>query len=154
MLRRMRTLIGSAVRSLVLLATLAPAVPLAQVEVRIQVGLPAVLPPLVVVQPGIQVVQGLDEEVFYVNGYYWVRRGGYWYRTRDHRGTWVYVEPRRVPPGLVRIPPGQYRRWWKEERREEKRAGKERERGERREWKEEKRREKEGRRGDRDRDRD
>ncbi len=145
-------------RRLVLLAALAllsPAVALAQAQVQIRIDLPAVLPPLVVVQPGIQVVQDFDEEVFFVNGYYWIRRDGRWYRARDHRAAWVYVEPRRVPPGLVRIPPGHYRHWrkeerkaWKEQQKEERKAWKEREKEERHDAKEERKRGKRGRGGD------
>jgi hypothetical protein len=117
------------------------------VEMSVRIALPAVLPPLVVVEPGVQVVEGLDEEVFFVNGWYWVRRGPAWYRARDHRRAWVYVEPRFVPPGLQRIPPGHYRRFhraeWKaekERRREWREAEKERRRGAKhaeKEWKKE-----------------
>jgi hypothetical protein len=77
----------------------------------IKIGQPAVLPPLVVVQPGVQVVQDLDEEVFFVGDYYWARRAGAWYRTRDHRAYWAPVEPRWVPVALGRIPAGYYRYW-------------------------------------------
>ena len=138
----MRNLLGGLL-ALSLLASPAHA----QVQVRITMGLPVVLPPMVVVQPGVSVVTELDEEVYFVDGWYWVRRGPHWYRTHNHRGQWVWVEPRAVPAALVRIPPGQYRRIdheeWKRmqrERRErekaEHRAWKERERDERREWKE------------------
>ncbi len=126
-------------RRLVLLSALAllsPALALAQAQVRIHVDLPPVLPPLVVVQPGVQVVQDFDEEVFFVDGYYWIRRDGRWYRARDHRAAWVYVEPRHVPPGLVRIPPGRYRHWRKEERKEERKAWREHQKEERKAWKE------------------
>jgi len=101
---------------------------LSQVQVQVQVPLPTVTfsvpPPLVVVQPGIQVVVDNDEEVFFTDGYYWVRRDNRWFHTRDHRGTWVLVEERGVPSGLGRLPPGQYRRFKgavKQEIREEKR---------------------------------
>lgn len=118
-------------------------------ETRITVALPPVLPRLVVVQPGVQVVEDLDEEVFYVDGWYWVRRGNFWYRARDHRRTWVYADPRFVPPGLRGIPPGHYRRYrhadWKaaheEEKarrhaeREEEKEHREREKQWRKEWK-------------------
>ncbi len=130
------------IRTLAVLALAAPALAAAQVQVEIRMDLPAALPPLVVVEPGVQVVQDYDEEIFFVNGYYWVRRDDYWYRTRDYRGAWVYVEPRRVPPGLVRIPPGRYKHWRKEERKAEKRAWKEQEKAEKREWKEERKRHK------------
>jgi len=104
-------------------------------QARITVTLPTVLPPLVAVEPGVQVVEDLDDEVFFVDGWYWVRRDARWYRARDWRRTWVYVEPRFVPRGLHRIPPGQYRRFrhaeWKrmkEEERERRRRFREEER--------------------------
>ncbi len=125
------------IQTLVLLALVAPAPALGQAQVQIQMDLPVVLPPLVVVQPGVQVVQDFNEEIFFVNGWYWVRRDGYWYRTRDHRARWVYVEPYRVPRTLVGIPPGHYKHWRKEEWKAEKRARKEYEKAEKREMKEE-----------------
>jgi len=107
-----------------------PALARAQVSVDVHFGLPAVLPPMVVVSPGIQVVPEMQEEVFFTNGYYWARRDNMWYRSRVHTGGWVMVPGRRVPPGLVRIPPGQYRNWkaakheMKAERRAERREEK------------------------------
>jgi hypothetical protein len=79
----------------------------AGMNVNVNVGLPAA-PPLVVVQPGVQVVEDWDEEVFFVSGFYWVRRDGGWYRARSPRAAFVLVQPRVVPGQLVRIPPGQY----------------------------------------------
>ena len=60
-----------------------------QVGVGVQVSVPVptihfdVAPPLVVVQPGVQVVQDYGDEVFFVDGWYWCRRDNYWFRTRD-----------------------------------------------------------------------
>jgi hypothetical protein len=105
----------------------------AQVAVQIQIALPAA-PPLVVVQPGVQVVADQDEEVFYTRGWYWVQRDGVWYRARAPRSSFVYVERRFVPVALVRLPPGHYRHWRWEEAREERREWKEHQR---REWKKE-----------------
>ena len=80
----------------------------AQVEVKISFPWLAP-PPLVVVEPGIQVVPDYPEEVFFVDSWYWVRRDGRWYRARDYRAGWSYVT---APPAtLVRIPPGRYRNW-------------------------------------------
>ncbi len=111
-------------RRLLLAATLASSATLAQVRVELTVPVPVITfpapPPLVVVQPGVQVVQDLDDEVFFVDRVYWTRRGGRWYRSPDHRGRWVLVE-RGIPPALVRLPPGQYRRWSRERAREEER---------------------------------
>lgn len=75
------------------------------------VTLPERLPPLVVVRPGVRVVQDFDDEIFFVGGYYWLRRDNHWFRTRDHRGRWEYVPPGRAPGDLARFQPGQYRRW-------------------------------------------
>lgn len=101
-------------KKLLLLLALSPA--LAQAQVQVQAGasftldLPVVIPQLVIVQPGIQVVPDVDYEVFFVNGFYWTRHEGGWYRSRSPRAGWVYM-PRNVPPGLTRMPPGHYKRW-------------------------------------------
>ena len=80
-------------------------------SIDIHVDLPAVLPRLVVVHPGVEVVPEAREEVFFHDGYYWVRRDHAWYRSRDHRGGWALVPSRRVPRSLSGIPPGKYRTW-------------------------------------------
>jgi hypothetical protein len=83
-------------------------------QVQVRVTVPTVrfevAPPMVVVQPGVQVVQDYDEEVFFVDGRYWMRgRDGRWYRANDYRGGWIVAEPRVVPAPIVRMPPGRYR---------------------------------------------
>jgi hypothetical protein len=103
--------------SVSLLGLASPAATPAEVQLRLRMGFPAVLPPLVQVEPGVRVVQDFDEEVFFIGGYYWVQRDGNWYRTRDHRGTWSYVKRDRLPGALVRHEPGRYRRWQHDERR-------------------------------------
>lgn len=105
-------------RQLLLLSLLAaPAAFAQQVEVHVAVPVPTITftapPPLVVVQPGVQVVEDYDEEVFFVDGWYWTRRDARWYRAKDHHGGWVVVENRGVPGTIVRFPPGQYRKWKK-----------------------------------------
>jgi hypothetical protein len=105
-----------------------PAVASAQASVDIHFDLPVVLPRLVVVSPGVQVVPEVREEVFFHDGWYWVRRDEYWYRSRNHRGGWVLVPVRQVPPRLVSVgPPGHFRNWKaeKEERKAERKAWKE-----------------------------
>jgi hypothetical protein len=82
----------------------------AQVRVNIDIGLP-IAPPLVVVQPGVQVVEGFREEVFFVQGWYWCRRPDGWYRARRPRERFIPVEQRRVPGSLRRVPEGRYRNW-------------------------------------------
>jgi hypothetical protein len=73
--------------------------------------LPAVLPPLVVVQPGVSVASDLDDEVFYADGSYWARQDQTWFRSPDHRSGWVRVDGREVPRVIAQSPPGRYRRY-------------------------------------------
>jgi len=98
---------------LVLLLGLCPAVANAQVRLGISIGLP-MAPQLELVAPGIQVVAGFQEEVFLQGGWYWCRRPDGWYRSRNSRAHFDYVETRRVPRGLVRMPEGHYRNWHRE----------------------------------------
>ena len=103
---------GSRSALLLAVAALALAVPVAsraEVPPRIHMGFPEVLPPLVEVQPGIQVVRDFGDEVFFVRGSYWVERQGHWYRTRDHRSTWYLAKPRDLPRALALHQPGRYR---------------------------------------------
>jgi len=83
----------------------------AQVQVSVHFDLPVVLPALVVIEPGIQVVPQVNEEIFFVEGFYWVRRDTRWYRSHDHRSGWVVVDSHGVPSRLVKYPPGHYRKW-------------------------------------------
>jgi hypothetical protein len=95
---------------LVAMALLAlPAVASAQ-QVVINFGWSAP-PPLVVVQPGVQVVENADEEVFFIGGRYWVERGDHWYWSRDHRSHWVVEDRRRVPVFLLNHRRGEYVHW-------------------------------------------
>lgn len=103
---------------LVAVGVAAPAV----AQVRVEIQLPSIVfpapPQLVVVQPGVQVVQDYDEEVFFVDDYYWNHRGPNWYRTKTHNGGWALVEPTLVPRAIVGLPPGKYRKWHAEEKHE------------------------------------
>jgi len=84
-------------------------------QVHIDVDLPNIVfpapPRLVVVEPGIQVVEDNDDEVFFVDNWYWHRRGSRWYRTQSHSGGWVVVEERVVPRRIFGFAPGHYRKW-------------------------------------------
>lgn len=80
-------------------------------EAGIRIGLPAVLPPLVVVEPGVSVVSDYDQEVFFSDGYYYTRRDSGWIRARDHRGSWARVEPTYVPAPIRQAPAGRYRHY-------------------------------------------
>lgn len=130
------------------LLTLAASPAFAQVHVQIELGLP-VAPPLVVIQPGLQVVEGFGEEVFFHGGWYWCRRHDGWYRSRSPRARFGWVEERRVPRLLVEVPRGHYRNWHHDrdfrhtERREEHRREERREerRDDRRELRRDERRE-------------
>src|SRR5688572_27995087 len=86
---------------------------LAQVQVNIQ--LPAIRfptpPPVVVVDPGIQVIEDQDDEIFVVDNIYWTRRDGRWFKSPDHTGKWVIVDGPLVPSHLVKVPPGRYRKY-------------------------------------------
>jgi hypothetical protein len=110
------------------LLALCPAVASAQVRLGISIGLP-VAPRFEVIAPGIQVVAGFEEEVFLSGGWYWCRRPDGWYRSRNGRARFEYVEGRRVPRGLVRMPEGRYRNWHREGRDDRGRGHMDRERG-------------------------
>lgn len=135
----------------------------AQVHVQIELGLP-IAPPLVVIQPGVQVVEGFGEEVFFHDGWYWCRRQDGWYRARTPRARFGWVEEYRVPRRLVEVPRGHYRNWRhdrdlrhterrelerrderREERRDERRFERKEERKERHDQQKEERREERGR---------
>jgi hypothetical protein len=58
-------------------------------------------PELAYVSPGVWVVTGYNEPVFYHSNYYWVNRGGVWYRSGYYRSGWVRVNT--VPYGVRRI---------------------------------------------------
>src|SRR5215475_730301 len=83
---------------------------------RVVVGAPTVRfeapPPMVEVEPGVQVVRDCDDEVFFQAGWYWhPGPDGVWYRTRSYRGGWVAAPRAAVPVALVRMPRGQYRHY-------------------------------------------
>jgi hypothetical protein len=107
----MRHLILAAAITVSAASAVVPSPAAAQAAIQLSFDLPVVLPRMVVIEPGIQVVPGVNEEVFFVDGYYWTRRDARWYRSHDHRRGWSYVETHGVPPRLVRIPGGHYRRW-------------------------------------------
>lgn len=95
---------------LALLLVLCPSLAQAKVNVHINIGLPLV-PPLVVVQPGIQVVEGFPEEVFLYEGMYWCRRPDGWYRAHSPRERFDQIRYHRVPVVLRQEPVGYYRNW-------------------------------------------
>lgn len=81
----------------------------AAVNVNVGVSLPAIRysgPPSVVVIPGtyVYMVPDMDVDVMFYHGYWWRPYQGHWYRSRDYKGRWSYMEPRRVPAGLRGLP--------------------------------------------------
>jgi len=108
--------------------------PQASVEMQVHLGLPP-RPLLVEVQPGVRVVTDFQEEVFLYGGAYWLRRDALWYRAPRPGVVFVHVEPPRVPPGLLRLPPGHYRHYPMERAKAERRAWKDHEKAERKAWK-------------------
>lgn len=160
------------------------------VDLNLRVGNPPP-PPQVIVQPppphsgtviveedidfvypdplGFYVAIGVPYDLFFLRGQYYLFRDNHWYRGAHHRGPWVEVKHRNLPPGLRKhkmervhyYRDREYRTYererdryrgkhfrsgkdgWKEEKRERKE-----------EWKEEKRREKEERKHGRGRGRD
>jgi hypothetical protein len=51
-------------------------------------------------QLGFYVGIGVPYDLFFLNNFYFTYRDGYWYRAPNHRGPWVVVERRHLPPGL------------------------------------------------------
>ena len=86
----------------------APVLALAGGHAAFHVTLPE-RPTLAEVQPGVQVVLGVDEEVFFAGQQYWVRRDDGWYRAKHHTEAFTHVESDHVPSALVDLEPGQYR---------------------------------------------
>lgn len=66
-------------------------------------------PDLVYVSPGVQVIADYDEPIFFSGGFYWWNYDGYWYRSRNYTGGWIYASP---PVAVARIgDPYRYRRY-------------------------------------------
>jgi len=94
----------------------------AQGFINLQLGFD-MRPALQPVGPGIQVVEGIGEEVFFSNGWYWCRRPNGWYRSPVWGARFEWVEGRFVPGGLRGFPIGRYRNWHHEGWRPEPRRG-------------------------------
>lgn len=99
-------------KKLILLSILAPALATAQIRASasFSLDLPKIIPPLVVIEPGIRVIPDVDVEVFHADGFYWTQRDGDWYRSSEPRAGWVR-HPHGYPPGLAKMKPGKYKRW-------------------------------------------
>jgi hypothetical protein len=89
-----------------------PSAAAAQGYMELHLQLPEILPPMVVIQPGVQVIPQISQEVFLVDGVYYARHGGGWYRAPDpHSASWLVVPANAVPAPLVKLPPGKYKNW-------------------------------------------
>lgn len=112
---RIKWTISGVAIALLPLSVVFPQSAAAQVNLQVQIAVPTIrfetAPVLVQVTPSVQVVEDYDQEVFFVDGWYWYRSGPTWYQTRNHRGGWVVVHERSVPPTLVHIPRGKYKHY-------------------------------------------
>jgi hypothetical protein len=109
MIRKMRKSCLLVIGAVLLVLTGAAAQSQAGVNVNIGVNLPAyrfAAPPDVVVIPGtyVYMVPDIDVDILFFQGYWWRPYEGHWYRSRDYKGSWRYVEPRSIPRGLKALP--------------------------------------------------
>jgi hypothetical protein len=97
---------------IVLACGLFPGAAMAQ-TMTVQFGPPAIRwearPAMVVIAPGVWVVEDSPDEVFYYNNWYWTQDNGHWYRTRSHNGHWRQIDRGRVPSRFHAQPAGHYR---------------------------------------------
>jgi hypothetical protein len=93
-------------------------VPPAPAQVSIGIGLPGisiginlpVFPELVVVPDyPVYYARGLDVNLFFYDGLYWVYQGDNWYASSWYNGPWVGYAPEVVPVFILRIPVSYYR---------------------------------------------
>jgi hypothetical protein len=80
---------------------------------------PAPLPPVVVIparprlvfipEYRIYVAVDVDYDLFYDGSVWFYFYDGRWYRGREYNGPWVVVK-KGLPPGLVKVPPGQLKK--------------------------------------------
>jgi hypothetical protein len=116
------TAIGNALAVAILATMLFNSVPArADLDVRINIGNAPPAPHLVFrarpherLYPGERVYvvddPGVgDDDCFRYGGYYWVFRGGYWYRSANWRGRFVVVHPRYVPAMFYDLPPARWK---------------------------------------------
>lgn len=77
--------------------------------VNISINLPEIrflAPPFVAVIPGtyVYMVPDVDVDIMFYQGYWWRPYESRWYRSRDYKGGWRYIEPSRIPHGLRKLP--------------------------------------------------
>jgi hypothetical protein len=106
---------------------------------------------------GFYVGVGVPYDLFFLNNFYFTYRDGSWYRANNHRGPWVVVDRRHLPPGLrkhkldriryyrdreYRVYEREHDRYNGRHFRSDRGAWKEHKRAEKEQWKDEKRHEK------------
>jgi|GEM_PF-964773 len=118
---------------------------LAQVNINVNIGVPAIRvssDPYTAVIPGtyIYFITESPENVFFYQGTWWRPYQGRWHRATGYNGPWSFVDAGNVPPGLRGLPPGwrnlppghakikysqvnKYWRQWEKERHWDKNAG-------------------------------
>jgi len=85
------------------------AAPQSEAGINVNINLPAIgfaAPPDLVVIPGtyVYIVPDVAADVLFYQGYWWRPYEGHWYRSRDYRGPWGYIELGRIPGGLRALP--------------------------------------------------
>jgi len=63
---------------------------------------------------GVSFAPELDIELYEVGGVWYSFHSGGWYRADAYDGPWVVIEHRRLPRGLVKVKPGQVRKFYSE----------------------------------------
>jgi hypothetical protein len=80
------------------------------VDLRIKAGadIPAPIivadPPLFLVPPtlGFQVAVGVPYDMFCIDGFFYLHKGGAWHVAPGYNGPWKIIEHRHLPPGLAK----------------------------------------------------
>ncbi|MBI5446761.1 MAG: hypothetical protein HY900_36805 [Deltaproteobacteria bacterium] len=103
----------------------------AGVDVDVHIGVPPPPPPppppvpvfvvpepeTLILIPGTRLyfAPGLSVDLLFVDGYWWTEREGRWFRARQPRGPWTFVDRRRVPRQVIVLPPD-YREVYRKEK--------------------------------------
>ena len=110
-----------------------------KVNVEVNLGPPVIMvdePPEIVFVPGLGIyfVPNLEMEIFFYRGFWWSRRGNYWYSSRYYRSGWKIASDREVPGPVFRVPRDYRERFgrerhiryqdWKKQRNQPKNEGK------------------------------
>jgi hypothetical protein len=61
---------------------------------------------------GVAFAPDLDDEIYEVGGIWYTLHSGVWYRADVYTGPWVVVKHRHLPRNLVKIKPGQVRKFY------------------------------------------